>query len=152
MNVAKINQEWHQILRKAKCKEMKENVEHLRNWIERVLNLKNRTIANLMVELDEAEQQYAHNFQTHIAQIQKIIESHHEDVNALHEQYQQDSKEILETSMLEQQDITEKAQGNQTYLKTIIFGLDQETDDDMKKRKEKFIDDYNEVVSSVSVY
>lgn len=27
LNMAKINQHWHQILRKAKCKEMKENVE-----------------------------------------------------------------------------------------------------------------------------
>lgn len=26
LNIAKINQQWHQILRKAKCKEMKENV------------------------------------------------------------------------------------------------------------------------------
>lgn len=27
LNMAKINQHWHQLLRKAKCKEMKENVE-----------------------------------------------------------------------------------------------------------------------------
>lgn len=71
--MAKINQNWHQILRKIKVKEMKDEVEHLKKWIERVLDYKNRKISKLMNELDEAEEQYMNNFNSHSTHLDNII-------------------------------------------------------------------------------
>lgn len=152
MNLAKINQEWHQILRKAKCKEMKENVEHLRNWTERVMNLKRRTIDNLMVELDEAELQYSHNFQSHISHIQSIILKHQEDMDKMQEMYENDSKEICEMSMTELTEVKTKANESELHLKTVMFGLDKKLEEETKRYREKFMNDYDDVISSVSVY
>lgn len=39
----------------------------------RVLDYKNRTIDMLLEELEMAEEQYAHNFQTHITHIDQIL-------------------------------------------------------------------------------
>lgn len=151
LNLAKINQEWHQILRKAKCKEMKENVGHLKTWIERVMTLKTRTIDNLMTELDEAEFQYSHNFQTHISHVQKIIAEHQEYMNRMHEQYENDSREIFGILAKETEETKKKANDNEAYLKTIIFGLDEKMKEDLKANQEKFMNDYDDVISSVRI-
>lgn len=150
MNLAKINQEWHQILRKAKCKEMKENVGHLKGWIERVMELKRRTIDNLMIELEESEFQYSHNFQSHISQIQDIILKHQEDMSRIHEQYDDDSKEIFDIFRTETEEMQVIADGNEKHLKTVLFGLDRKMEEDLRKKRDKFINDHDDIVSSVS--
>lgn len=45
----------------------------MKQGIERVLALKNRTINNLMKELEQAEQQYSYNFQSHLFHVHEII-------------------------------------------------------------------------------
>lgn len=45
----------------------------MKEWIERTVNLKNETIRKLMAELEQAEEQYSHNFQSHISHIHNII-------------------------------------------------------------------------------
>ncbi|CAG9767379.1 unnamed protein product [Ceutorhynchus assimilis] len=55
LNMAKINQNWHQILRKIKVKQMKDEVEHLKRWIERVLEYKNQ---NQNDYIDNLQSQY----------------------------------------------------------------------------------------------
>lgn len=45
----------------------------MRRWVERTIALKNRTIENLMQELDEAEEQYSNNFQAHLTHISDIL-------------------------------------------------------------------------------
>lgn len=131
---------------------MKENVGHLKNWIERVINLKNRTIDNLMLELDEAEFQYSYNFQAHISQIQDIISKHQEYMNKTHEQYEDDCKELLEASVAEIEEIRTNANDNEMYLKTLMFGLDKKMKEDMQIHREKFMNKYDDIISSVSVY
>lgn len=131
---------------------MKENVEHLKNWIERVLKLKNRTIDNLIIELDEAELQYSYNFQAHISHIQEIIESHQKYMNKMHKQYEDDSTGIFEISVSEIEEIKTNAGDDEKYLKTIMFGLDKKMEEDLRKKREKFMNDYDDVFSTVSFY
>lgn len=71
--MAKINQNWHQIMRKIKVKEMKDEVEHLKQLIERLVEVKNRRIENLVIELEEAEEQYTNNFNSHSTHLDNII-------------------------------------------------------------------------------
>lgn len=60
-------------MRLNKCKEMREDVEHMKKYIDRVLEYKNRTIDKLLEELEMAEDQYGHNFQAHVTHIDQII-------------------------------------------------------------------------------
>lgn len=77
LNVAKLNENWHQILRKIKCTEMKEEVNFMKEYVDRVLEFKNRTIKNLLAELEEAEEQYTNNLQSHLTYINKSIGNYH---------------------------------------------------------------------------
>lgn len=52
---------------------MKDEVEHLKLLIERLVETKNRRIENLVVELEEAEEQYINNFNSHCTHIDNII-------------------------------------------------------------------------------
>jgi hypothetical protein len=52
---------------------MREDVEHMKKYIDRVLEYKNRTIDKLLEELEMAEDQYGHNFQAHVTHIDQII-------------------------------------------------------------------------------
>lgn len=131
---------------------MKENVEHMKSWIERVVNLKNRTIDNLMLELDEAEFQYSHNFQTHISHIQEIISTHQEYMKKMHEQHENDCKELFEVSANEIEEIRTNANDNEMYLKTLMYGLDKSMSEDMKTHREKFMNKHDDIISSVSIY
>lgn len=47
--------------------------QHIKKYINGVLDYKNRTINILLEELEMAEKQYAHNFQAHITKIETII-------------------------------------------------------------------------------
>lgn len=73
LNLAKINQNWHQIMRSIKVKEMRNEVEYLKIWIERLVENKNNRIAKLMEELEDAEEQYMNNFNSHSRHLDDII-------------------------------------------------------------------------------
>lgn len=131
---------------------MKENVGYLKHWIERVLNLKNRTIDNLMLELDEAEFQYSHNFQAHIAHIQEIIEKHQKCMNKMHEQYESDCQELSEASVNETESVKANSNDNEMFLKMLMYGFDKKMEEDMRKSREKFMNNYDDVISFVSIF
>lgn len=45
----------------------------MKRWIERTVSLKNRTIENLLQELEDAEEQYANNLQAHLSHIDDML-------------------------------------------------------------------------------
>lgn len=45
----------------------------MKRWIERTISLKNRTIENLLHELEEAEEQYSNNLQAHLTNIDNML-------------------------------------------------------------------------------
>ncbi|XP_018568844.1 coiled-coil domain-containing protein 65 [Anoplophora glabripennis] len=142
LNLAKINQNWHQILRRAKCQEMKENVGHLKEWIDRLLNFKNLTISKLMEELEDAEGQYSNNFQYHSTHIDNIIgnknnfsqnyqvpvipEYQHEYIEKLQQQYDKDLCDLLEATCTENELLSRNAQIEHEHLMTILYGQQTE--------------------------
>nr|CAH7722930.1 unnamed protein product [Callosobruchus chinensis] len=138
LNVAKINQNWHQILRKAKCKEMKEDVEHMRKWIDRVINHKNKTIAKLMEELEQAEEQYLNNFQSHSKHIDEIIEHQHQYIEKLKSEYESDLNDLIAVMDKEKQDISINAIEEEKHLQMILYGQERLTATKDRKEYEEY--------------
>ncbi|XP_072384937.1 dynein regulatory complex subunit 2 isoform X1 [Diabrotica undecimpunctata] len=152
LNLAKINQNWHQILRRAKCQEMKDNVEHLRKWIERVVRYKNQTISRLVKELDEAEDDYLTNYTSHSNHIDNILEKQHNYVDKLNNQYQDDLNELLRCADKEQSNILSNADEERMYLQTILYR--QELNEKAMKKEadlymQKYYEDKQELQSKI---
>ncbi|XP_057665784.1 dynein regulatory complex subunit 2 [Diorhabda carinulata] len=143
LNLAKINQNWHQILRKTKCQEMKENIEHLRKWIERVIQYKNETISRLVKELDVAEDDYITNLSSHSNHIDKILENQNEYMNKLNAQYQEDLNRLLREAEVEKENILKNAEEQQMHLKTILYrqGMNEKH---IKEEEAQYVQKYYE--------
>lgn len=45
----------------------------MKKWMNRMFDYKNRVISKLLDELEEAEEQYSYNFQSHSSHISNII-------------------------------------------------------------------------------
>ncbi|KAF7267548.1 hypothetical protein GWI33_019254 [Rhynchophorus ferrugineus] len=138
LNLAKINQNWHQILRKIKVKEMKDEVEHLKSWIERLLNYKNNRIAKLLEELEDAEEQYSNNFKYNSSQLDTLIDLQNDYINGLQREYEQELDVFLKECGREENEIMENAQREIIHLKTIMFGQNLKAEKELKERKENY--------------
>lgn len=73
LNTAKINEYWHQILRKIAIKNMKSEIQSLSKWIQKVVEIRNRLISKLVTEIEESEEQYQTNFISHLAFIDQFL-------------------------------------------------------------------------------
>ncbi|XP_018322065.1 dynein regulatory complex subunit 2 [Agrilus planipennis] len=149
LNLAKINQHWHQLLRMQKCKHMKEEVGHLKKWIGRVYILKEKTINNLIDELKEAETQLQNSFQTHAIRINKLIDQHNEYMKKMHSQYEKDREELIETLLNENRNVMEKFLESRKFLKCIIYGNDEKLERNMKENTEKHVKNLTSIVANV---
>ncbi|XP_066151654.1 dynein regulatory complex subunit 2 [Euwallacea fornicatus] len=138
LNLAKINQNWHQIMRKIKVKEMKEEVDYLKSLIERVLEDKNKRIGTLMNELEEAEEQYSNNFNSHSIHLDLIIENQNDYVNKLQSQYQEELDDLLNQAQKEKNTILQSAESEASYLKTVIYGQEFKAARQLKDGWEKY--------------
>ncbi|KAJ8980973.1 hypothetical protein NQ317_013427 [Molorchus minor] len=155
LNLAKINQHWHQILRKSKCQEMKENVLHMKNWIERVLEYKNRTISKLMEELEEAEEQYSNNFQSHSIYIDNIIgkiitifhyhiiisliqENQHQCIENMQQEYSEDVNRLLKFTSVEMETLIKNAKNEEQYLQSVLYGQENGGNEELKSKYEYY--------------
>ncbi|CAG9857179.1 unnamed protein product [Phyllotreta striolata] len=137
LNLAKINQNWHQILRKIKCKEMKENVKNLKEWIERLIDYKNRTIRNLTKHLEEIEEDYLNNYNTHMKHVENMLKDQFEYVRTLQDQYQKDVSNLLASSRKEWDELRANAEEDENFLKTVLY---RQHIDETAMRKE--LDEY----------
>ncbi|KAG8228696.1 hypothetical protein J437_LFUL008685 [Ladona fulva] len=73
INLAKINQQWRQILRNVKIEEMKKDLEAQKESFWRLISKKDQTIQNLLYSLQEAELQYRRNLHSHICATDRLI-------------------------------------------------------------------------------
>ncbi|KAK6629562.1 hypothetical protein RUM43_003379 [Polyplax serrata] len=89
LNVAKINQQWRQILRQIKCVELKQELEDLRKWFDYTLTKKNRMIETVLTDLNNAESQYSKMHWSHMETFDKMIKLHSQRVDHYYVQYKE---------------------------------------------------------------
>ncbi|XP_050506978.1 girdin isoform X1 [Diabrotica virgifera virgifera] len=131
---------------------MKDNVEHLRKWIERVVRYKNQTISRLVKELDEAEDDYLSNYTSHSNHINTILDKQNNYIDKLNNQYQDDLNELLRCAEKEQSNILENADEERRYLQTILYR--QELNEKSMKKEadlymQKYYEDQHELQSKI---
>ncbi|KAB0794198.1 hypothetical protein PPYR_13818 [Photinus pyralis] len=144
LNVAKINQYWHQVMRAEKCEHMKKDVEHLRRWMHRTVIIKNGVINKLMEELDWQEELYGKNFEAHTKNINNLIDFHNKNLKLLLLQYTNDRQLLLYIGSNERREMEEKYINEIEHLKTIIYGqevLARNAEEEAKNNHMKFADE-----------
>lgn len=74
-NLNKLNHQWRNIMREAKSKELKKDIEILSQTFERVVDRKDAVIKSLAKDLMEAEEQYSMALRSHLQNIDNLIGS-----------------------------------------------------------------------------
>lgn len=72
-NLNKLNHQWRNIMREAKSKELKKDIEILSQTFERVVDRKDSVIKSLAKDLEEAEEQYAMALRHHLQNVDYLI-------------------------------------------------------------------------------
>ena len=71
-NLNKLNHQWRNIMREAKSKELKKDIEILSQTFERVVDRKESVIKSLVKDLLEAEEQYSMALRSHIQNVDNL--------------------------------------------------------------------------------
>ena len=72
-NLNKLHHQWRNIMREAKSRELKKDIEILSQTFERVIDRKDAVIKSLSKDLAEAEEQYSMAFRSHLQNIDYLI-------------------------------------------------------------------------------
>ncbi|XP_076646000.1 dynein regulatory complex subunit 2 [Halictus rubicundus] len=90
LNTAKINEAWRLILRQIKCKEIYDNVKHLSESFDGVVNLKDKTICQLQRELKVTDEDHRKLQEAHIELMNDIIGKYKHKLQKLHDLFKLD--------------------------------------------------------------
>jgi len=72
-NMNKLNHQWRTIMREAKSKELKKDLEILSQTFERVVDRKESVVKSLGKDLLEAEEQYSMALRSHLQNVDNLI-------------------------------------------------------------------------------
>ncbi|EEH51031.1 uncharacterized protein MICPUCDRAFT_37168 [Micromonas pusilla CCMP1545] len=95
VNALRIHTHWRQIMRDAKVKELRDEIEILRRQHERVIDGKDAAIADLDRELEEAEAQRATATRAHVQAVDAFIGLQHDRVKSLEDEFARNLRRVL---------------------------------------------------------
>ncbi|NXE29911.1 DRC2 protein, partial [Ardeotis kori] len=74
LNLHKLNTQWWVVLREAKAKELRQDIEILSQTFGRVMDCKDSIIQSLVTNLEEAEEQQAQALRSHLHNIDRLLQ------------------------------------------------------------------------------
>lgn len=98
-----------------------------------------------MIEIDEAEEQYDHNFKFHTTFIDHFLDLHYHNQEHFRSDYEIKSSDSFLNAMKEIDAIKENSSQEFLYLRTIIFGMEDQHEKVMKTykhHKEEILEDH----------
>jgi len=111
LNMLKINNRWREIMKIAKSKELKSQAEILEQVHQRQFDRKNYTIKSLEQEILEANKQFSTALQSHLINVDNLIDLQVKRLNNLELQFS------VDLNMLENEFNTEKSKLQSQHIK-----------------------------------
>ncbi|XP_055862302.1 dynein regulatory complex subunit 2-like isoform X1 [Biomphalaria glabrata] len=124
-NLHKLNHQWRTIMREAKSKELKKDIEIMSQTFERVIDRKDAVIKSLMVDIAEAEEQYAMALRSHIQNSDNLLELQKTRLDTLIREYYYELEIICEEFDLERKMLEEQHNMEMNDIADILFAMDQ---------------------------
>merc|ERR1719371_76850 len=93
-NMSKIQESWLKIMRSAKTKQLKKQVEIISQNHERDVDRKDAILQMLDRDLDEAEEQHQVAVRSHLLNVDRLLEIQQSRLQALEEEFQTEVKAI----------------------------------------------------------
>jgi len=137
-NLNKLNHQWRNIMREAKAKELKKDIEILSQTFERVIDRKDAVIKSLSKDIAEAEEQYAMALRSHLQNVDYLMELQKQRLEALTREYSVELEIICEEFDLERAMLIEQHNVEMNDIADILFAMDQNFQERESEAKSEF--------------
>lgn len=137
-NLHKLNHQWRNIMREAKSKELKKDIEILSQTFERVVDRKESVIKSLAKDLAEAEEQYAMALRSHLQNVDNLIDLQRQRTEKLSVEYESELEVLKQEFDTERALIIDKQQTEMQDLTDIMFAMDQNCNERENEAKSDF--------------
>ncbi|KAH9525692.1 Dynein regulatory complex subunit 2 [Bulinus truncatus] len=124
-NLHKLNHQWRTIMREAKSKELKKDIEILSQTFERVIDRKDAVIKSLTTDIAEAEEQYSMALRSHIQKTDYLLDLQKNRLDTLIHEYYYELEIICEEFDLERKMLEEQHNMEMNDIADIIFAMEQ---------------------------
>lgn len=137
-NLNKLNNQWRNIMREAKSKELKKDIEILSQTFERVVDRKDAVIKSLAKDLMEAEEQYAMALRSHLQNVDGLIDLQKSRLEKQFSEYDVELEIIKEEFDTERAIMIDQHNAEMTDVADILFAMEQNFQDRENEAKSEF--------------
>eukprot|EP00928_Gymnodinium_smaydae_P032273 TRINITY_DN2341_c1_g1_i1.p1 TRINITY_DN2341_c1_g1~~TRINITY_DN2341_c1_g1_i1.p1 ORF type:complete len:490 (+),score=151.92 TRINITY_DN2341_c1_g1_i1:166-1635(+) len=137
-NMSKIQENWLKIMRSAKTKQLKKQVEIIAQNHERDVDRKDAILQMLDRDLDEAEEQHQVAVRSHLLNVDRLLDIQKSRLEALETEFQRDVDTLKEEFRIERERIQEKHTLEKRELTLIV----EQVERDEKIREQTDITDH----------
>jgi len=137
-NMSRIQESWLKIMRSAKTKQLKKQVEIISQNHERDVDRKDAILQMLDRDLDEAEEQHQVAVRSHLLNVDRLLEIQQSRLLALDDEFGRDVSTLMEEFRIEREHIQEKHALEKRELALIV----EQVERDEKNREQADITDH----------
>merc|ERR1719450_775592 len=137
-NMSKLQESWLKIMRSAKTKQLKKQVEIISQNHERDVDRRDAILQMLDRDLDEAEEQHQVAVRSHLLNVDRLLEVQQSRLLALEDEFKKDVATLTEEFRVEREQIQEKHALEKRELTLIV----QQVEHDEKNREQADITDH----------
>jgi len=137
-NMSKIQESWLKIMRSAKTKQLKKQVEIISQNHDRDVDRKDAILQMLDRDLDEAEEQHQVAVRSHLLNVDRLLEVQQSRLLALEDDFKRDVATLTEEFRIEREQIQEKHALEKRELTLIVEQVEREE----KNREQADITDH----------
>ncbi|XP_076333067.1 dynein regulatory complex subunit 2-like [Tachypleus tridentatus] len=138
LNYIKISQQWRFLLREVKSKELKKELENLKQTFQRVLDRKEAVIASLQKDHQDYDLQHEQIVNGHLQNLEKLIELQRERVKICYGDYLSKKKMLKEEFDSAEDRIITCQQKDMSHLVDVTFAMEQQFLEAEGERKAEF--------------
>jgi len=125
-NMNKLQENWLKVMRSAKTKQLKKQVEIISQNHDRDVDRKDALLQMLDRDLDEAEEQHQVSVRSHLLNVDRLLEVQQSRLLALEDDFQREVAILQEEYRIERQQVKEKHALEKRELTLIVEQVEQE--------------------------
>lgn len=144
LNIERHEKKWKELLMRISVSHMRDELEYAWHNFERLIDAKDFTISLLMDEIRDAEEQYLLNLRQHNENIDRLIRMFHDKLQEMKEDNHKNIQHLQAMAAAEANAIKAVATGDESYLKTMLYGLEMESKAQAKQVRGEYLSKIDE--------
>ena len=145
ISLKKLDEQWRTILRKVKADELRKEISILHQTFERMLDRKDAVIKSLVKDLSEAEKQESMAVQTHIKNVDHLVEFHESLMEERHGKFNGNVKDLKTEFITERDGIIDSHDKEMSNIKDMLFAMQMLHEDYLADMTDEFSSKRDEI-------